>query len=92
MRPQQIGFPPEGGEKGNGFFNPLALRPQPAINRHFISTVSTALPLSTLHFLANTAIETCPVEGDSTSDEKLGVMADATFQEGFKLNQWVVVF
>ncbi len=54
--------------------------------------VSAALPLSTHHFLANTAIEMCPVEGDSTSDEKLSVMAEAICQAGFQTESVVCLF
>lgn len=74
-----MGFAPEGGEKGKPspiLANP---RPQAAINRNFISVVSTALPLSTHHFPAT---ERCLAEGDSTSAEKQDVMAEAICQAG----------
>lgn len=52
-----MGFPPEGGEKGmpSSILSPRV--PSAAINRNCISVVSTALPLSTHHFLADAALK-----------------------------------
>lgn len=65
-----MGFPPEGGEKGMPSSIPPSYVPGLPSVEIFISMVSTALPLSTHNFLANTGIERCLVEGDSTSAKK----------------------